>query len=216
MKNIQGNQLNSKKIYHSHWQGKCAKIILKILFILSFTKKIYFSLVYPSKSEVQQFHFFLFYFIFFMFTALCNSPTHYILSRCVYMCICMVHYLVLNYKTSLLASNKKNHQKPSSIFSWNGWTYYILPHLNKFKDIGVLTKSPFQRRKNRSLLKKQVKFTDDLKCTPDILTTIVKDNKDECEKISLHCNYNHDDEDDDDDDHHVTKHEDKGNWTDKW
>ena len=75
-----------------------------------------------------------------------------------------------------------------------------------------MTKSPFQRRKNRSLLKKQVKFTDDLKCTPDILTTIVKDNKDECEKISLHCNYNLDDEDDDyDDDHHVTKHEDKGN-----
>jgi hypothetical protein len=149
-----------------------------------------------------------------MFTALSvHSPTHYILSRCVYMCKCMVHYLVLNFKTSLLASNIIT--KPSSIFSWNGWIYYILPHLNKFKDIGVLTKSPFQRRKNRSLLKKQVKFTDDLKCTPDILTTIVKDNKDECEKISLHCNYNHDDEDDDDD-HHVTKREDKGNWTHKW
>ncbi|CAH1714698.1 unnamed protein product [Chironomus riparius] len=50
---------------------------------------------------------------------------------------------------------------------------------------------------------------NDLKCTPDILTTIVNDNKDECEKISLHCNYNHDDEDDFDDDRLVTMHDDK-------
>lgn len=37
-------------------------------------------------------------------------------------------------------------------------------------DVGI--KSPFQRRKpkNTILLKKQVKFTDELKSTPDILT----------------------------------------------
>lgn len=39
-------------------------------------------------------------------------------------------------------------------------------------DVGI--KSPFQRRKpkNTILLKKQVKFTDDLKCCSDMLTTI--------------------------------------------
>jgi hypothetical protein len=39
-------------------------------------------------------------------------------------------------------------------------------------DVGI--KSPFQRRKpkNTILLKKQVKFTDDLKCCSDVLTTI--------------------------------------------
>lgn len=42
-------------------------------------------------------------------------------------------------------------------------------------DVGGLTKSPFQRRKakNTILLKKQVKFTDDLKCCSDVLTTAV-------------------------------------------
>lgn len=69
-----------------------------------------------------------------------------------------------------------------------------------------MTKSPFQRRKNSSLLKKQVKFTDDLKCTPDILTTLVKDNKDECERISLKADYI----DEDDDEHHGVENENKG------
>lgn len=39
-------------------------------------------------------------------------------------------------------------------------------------DIGVVTKSPFRHKKNRSSLKKQVKFTDDLSCIPDVLTAI--------------------------------------------
>lgn len=43
-------------------------------------------------------------------------------------------------------------------------------------DVGI--KSPFQRRKpkNTILLKKQVKFTDDLKYCSDILTTIAAEN----------------------------------------
>ncbi|XP_070498107.1 uncharacterized protein [Chironomus tepperi] len=52
---------------------------------------------------------------------------------------------------------------------------------------------------------------NDLTCTPDILTTIVKDNKDDGEKISLHCNYNHDDDEDDYGDRTVTMHDDKEN-----
>lgn len=43
--------------------------------------------------------------------------------------------------------------------------------ISVFVDVGI--KSPFQRRKpkNTVLLKKQVKFTDDLKGCPDILTS---------------------------------------------
>lgn len=46
-------------------------------------------------------------------------------------------------------------------------------------DVGI--KSPFQRRKpkNTILLKKQVKFTDDLKCCSDILTIVAENERDD-------------------------------------
>lgn len=46
-----------------------------------------------------------------------------------------------------------------------------------FLDVGI--KSPFQRRKpkNTILLKKQVKFTDDLKCCSDVLTIVAENGK---------------------------------------
>lgn len=43
-------------------------------------------------------------------------------------------------------------------------------------EVGVLNRSPFQRRKTKNtsiILKKQVKFTDDLKCCADVITTIL-------------------------------------------
>ena len=49
--------------------------------------------------------------------------------------------------------------------------------ISVFLDVGI--KSPFQRRKpkNTVLLKKQVKFTDDFKSCPDILTNSVAKGK---------------------------------------
>lgn len=48
-----------------------------------------------------------------------------------------------------------------------------------FVSLGIGIKSPFQRRKPKStiLLKKQVKFTDDLKCCPDILASAAEKGK---------------------------------------
>jgi hypothetical protein len=62
----------------------------------------------------------------------------------------------------------------SSLAGWPGEQKKLLCMFRTL-DVGVLTKSPFQRRKNTTLLKKQVKFTDDFKCCSDILTTVVND-----------------------------------------
>lgn len=44
-----------------------------------------------------------------------------------------------------------------------------------YLDVGVIPKSPFQRRKakNTISLKKSVKFTDDLNCCTDIMTAAI-------------------------------------------
>lgn len=51
--------------------------------------------------------------------------------------------------------------------------------ISVFLDVG--TKSPFQRRKpkNTILLKKQVKFTDDLKCSTENLTNVALNEQDD-------------------------------------
>lgn len=54
-------------------------------------------------------------------------------------------------------------------------------------DVGI--KSPFQRRKPKNTVpfKKQVKFTDELKCCPDILTsTTEKEKGNDDPKVFVH------------------------------
>lgn len=48
-------------------------------------------------------------------------------------------------------------------------------HIPLYVYVDVVRKSPFQRRKNTVLLKKQVKFTNDMKCCSDVITTILPD-----------------------------------------
>lgn len=104
------------------------------------------------------------------------------------------HYIMNNGVSHYKAPEKSciilHQSKTSPMNNGNGHTNFTLiqESLQRNGSANVGNKSPFQRRKpkNTILLKKQVKFTDDLKCCSDIVTTIAADNNNAGEAVKIH------------------------------
>lgn len=96
---------------------------------------------------------------------------------------CLIKYYNLFMKFLLSLRLKLISYSISSVlfsaFPFSSSFFFLMDVISVFLDVGI--KSPFQRRKpkNTILLKKQVKFTDDMKCSSDNLTFVEEKEKDD-------------------------------------